>query len=190
MNGDADLAVSSELQAGERLLWTGRPRQGVHLRSQDAFLVPFSFLWGGFAVFWEFSVIKSGAPIFFQLWGIPFVLVGLYITFGRFIVDAKQRNNTVYAVTDRRILVVTGLLSRAVKSVSLRTLAEVSLSEGKAGTGTITFGAPPGIGTWLAGSSWPSAGQMGPHSFQLIPNVRVVHSIILRAQREINARPE
>ena len=33
-----------------------------------------------------------------MLWGIPFVLVGLYIVFGRFFVDAKQREKTCVAI--------------------------------------------------------------------------------------------
>jgi hypothetical protein len=106
--------IQRELNSSERLLWTGAPRQGVRLRPSDAFMIPFSLLWGGFAIFWEYTAIRQsmvhggGTPsIFMALWGIPFVLMGLYLIVGRFFADAFQRARTGYAVTDQRILVLT-----------------------------------------------------------------------------------
>jgi hypothetical protein len=50
----------------------------------------------------------------------PFVLVGIYLIFGRFLVEAKQGERTFYGVTDERVLVVAGLFGRKVQSLSLR----------------------------------------------------------------------
>ena len=88
MTNSPTSGIERELSAGERLLWSGQPRRGVRLRSSDAFTIPFSLLWCGFAIFWEASVVTKGAPFSFMLWGIPFVVVGFYIVFGRFFVDA------------------------------------------------------------------------------------------------------
>lgn len=84
MEIDAESAVRDQRGAGEHLLWSGKPKAGLRLRAGDVFMIPFSLMWGGFAVFWEWSVISSGAPFFFKLWGIPFVLVGVYMIAGRF----------------------------------------------------------------------------------------------------------
>src|SRR6266436_215662 len=113
-------AVDRQLSSGEKLLWSGQPRAGIRLRGSDAFAIPFSILWCGFAIFWEPMVVRKGAPVFMMLWGIPFVLAGLYIVFGRFIVDAMSRAKTFYGVTNERVIIISGLFSRQVKSLNLR----------------------------------------------------------------------
>ena len=92
------------LRQGEQLRWVGQPDPQVRFAAADLFLVPFSVMWGGFAVFWELGVIVSGAPIYFALFGIPFVLIGLYFIFGRFIYKMRRKLTTVYGLTDSRIL--------------------------------------------------------------------------------------
>src|SRR5260221_12805927 len=99
LNIETEGAVPGELASGEQLLWNGHPTQGAIFRPADAFMIPLSLLWGGFAFFWEYEVISTDkASWFLMLWGIPFVAVGLHFIFGRFFVDAKQRANTSYAV--------------------------------------------------------------------------------------------
>jgi hypothetical protein len=174
------------LDRGERQLWAGVPRRGLVLRASDALLIPFSVMWAGFAVFWESSVLRDGAPTFFALWDIPFVLVGLYITIGRFFMDAARRARTTYAVTSERIIIEVegvGPWRGATRSLPLRTLGEVAVRERADGSGTITFGPLPPFGASFAGSSWPGAPQVP--SFDLIPDVRRVCDIIRDAQRGI-----
>jgi hypothetical protein len=176
--------IKTQLSSGEHVLWSGQPRQGVVVRGSDAFMIPFSLLWGGFAVFWEISVTNSNAPAFFALWGIPFVLIGVYMIVGRFFVEAKQRANTFYAVTDERVLIISGILKHNVKSLNLRTLSELSLTEGKGNEGTISFGADSSFSSIFRGfSNWPGMGaQLGPR-FDLISNAKSVFETILCAQR-------
>jgi PH (Pleckstrin Homology) domain-containing protein len=144
---DAAREISGELEAGERLLWSGIPRQGFFLRRRDGLLIPFSILWCGFAINWESTTLATRAPLFFKLSGLPFVLFGLYFVLGRFFVDVRQRGRTAYGLTDRRILIVGGAFSRSVKSLQLRTVSDVTLNERKDGSGTITLGPSPGSGS-------------------------------------------
>jgi hypothetical protein len=183
MDANSSLAISKELGSGERLLWSGRPKQGVVFRGSDLFLIPFSLLWCGFAVFWEATVITGGAPLLFRLWGIPFVLVGLYMVFGRFLVEAKQRARTIYGLTDKDVVIVSGLLTRKVKRLNLRTLSDVSLEERAERRGTITFGPTPSSYAWCGGGSWPGMARTAVPSFDMIENARGVYDLILTTQR-------
>lgn len=94
------------LLAGERIVWTARPKAGIMFTALDFFVVPFSLLWGGFAFFWEALVLLQGAPWPFALYGVPFVLIGLFMIVGRFIADAWVRDRTIYAMTSRRALLL------------------------------------------------------------------------------------
>ncbi len=183
VRAEAQLELSRHLDSGESLKWSGVPKSGVLLRGSDVFLIPFSFLWGGFAVFWEFGVITSDAPFFFMLWGIPFVLVGLYITVGRFFVDARRRARSFYGVTDRRVIILSGLFSRTVNTLPLKSLSDISLKEKPDRSGTIYFGRPHPMASWVAGMQWPGMGQYQSPSFELIQNAKEVHDLVLEAQR-------
>ena len=187
-------AIRVHLSPGEQVLWSGQPRQGVMFRPADVFMVPFSLLWGGFAIFWEWSVISMpsrhgsvrSAPWFFVLWGVPFVLVGLYMIVGRFFFDARQRARTVYALTSTRVLIVGGGWSARIQSINLRTLPDLSLTEGSDGRGTITLGpAPaPNMMTMMApfGRNYPTAPQL-----DTIDNAARVYQMIRDAQERSSA---
>ncbi|HEX3601551.1 MAG TPA: PH domain-containing protein [Lacipirellulaceae bacterium] len=176
-------SIRRELDPSEQLLWFGQPAQGFILRSSDAFLVPFSIIWGGFAIFWEVSVVSEGAPLDFAIFGVPFVLMGLYIMFGRFWVDARQRANTTFGVTPERIIIISGLFSRHVKSINLDTLSDLSITEKANGVGTISFGNIP-FWAWIyGGAAWPGLGFQAVPQFELIPNARSTYEIVRAAQR-------
>jgi hypothetical protein len=140
-------------------------------------------MWCGFAIFWEWSAFTSGAPFFFRLWGVPFVLAGLYFLFGRFLWDAYLRSHTYYGVSKQRILIVTGSRGGNVKSLSLRALADVHLRQKADGGGSIQFGFAGafGVGAWFSGSGWPGVPTMP--AFELLENVKHVYDIIRQAQR-------
>jgi hypothetical protein len=174
--------IEREVNSGERLLWSGRPQQGIRLRPSDALMIPFSLLWCGFAVFWEVGVAATKAPFFFKLWGIPFVLVGLYMVFGRFFVEARMRRQTFYGVTSERIIIVTGLFSRQTKSLQLRSLSDISLSERTDGSGTVTFG-PQYLMAPRVPAGWPGAGHYAAPSFDLIDRAKEVYDLIRRTQK-------
>ena len=176
-----------ELNPGERLLWSGQPQRGVFFRTSDIFMIPFSLFWGGFAIFWMVMALTEGAPIFFTLFGLPFVLVGLYLIIFRFFFDSWSRSKTFYAVTDQRVILLSGVFNRGVTSISLRNLGEIHLEVRNDGRGTITFGQDSPFSSWgnMSGMGF-SRRYYRATCFERIENVRQVYQLIQRAQMNLD----
>jgi hypothetical protein len=183
MLNSAEAVIGQRLEPGERLVWSGMPRGGIIFRWSDVLAIPFSLLWGGFAIFWEWTAVKGHAPLFFQLWGIPFVLVGLYIIVGRFLYDAALRANTYYGITDRRAIIVKQLFGSSVQSIGLSYLTDTTLSTNSDRSGSIYFGDhEPGL--FDGANSWFVRGSQryNPPAFEAIPGVADVYAQIRSVQ--------
>lgn len=125
------------LAAGETVLWRGKPQKGHLVMAQDIFMIPFSIFWCGFALVWESLVITSNAPFFMWLWGIPFVCIGLYMVFGRFLWTAFIRKRTAYVITNRKILRARG---NRIDMLDGKNMPPVHVTAHRDGSGTIRFG--------------------------------------------------
>jgi hypothetical protein len=67
----APAEIRERLEPQERVLWWGGPKGGIRFRLIDLFLVPFSLLWGGGAIFWETMAIRQDAPLFSSFSAFP-----------------------------------------------------------------------------------------------------------------------
>jgi hypothetical protein len=146
-NQDSMAMIQPELTSGESFVWAGQPNTGVIFHREDLFLIPFSLLWGGFAIFWEAGVSgllgfgnrSGGTWSFGILWGIPFVLIGQYLIWGRFIYTAWLKRRTYYAVTHRRVIVVQNSWKRQLASAYIDTLPTLIKEGGSNGIGILRF---------------------------------------------------
>lgn len=128
-------------------------------------------------------MIAGGAPLFFALWGVPFLLVAVYIVVGRFFVDARIRANTAYGLTNRRAIIMSGFMRTSTRSLPLRTLSEISVKERDDGSGTVCLGTPHPFGPWFSNMYWPGTTRYAMPCFEMIPDAKTVHDKILAAQR-------
>ena len=174
--------LKEHLDTNEKLIWTGEPKRGIVFRKVDIFLIPFSLLWCGFAIFWFTTAIKSGAPFVFAMFGIPFVVIGLVFVFGRFIIDAKQRENTLYGLTEDRIIIKSGIFKKTIRSLNVRTLSDIEYDEKRDGSGTINIGPKNPMMMWGNGMNW-WPGMKSTPSLDLIQDVRQVYNKIIGIQK-------
>jgi len=160
LNHTSLAVIQPELLLGESVLWTGQPSPAKIFHKEDALLIPFSLLWGGFAIFWEAGVSgfwTSGSRMnepwtFGMIWGIPFVLVGQYLIWGRFIYAAWKKKRTYYAVTNRRVLAIQDGTTRRAASAYIDTLPTLTKEGTSGGIGTLRFAQADPL--WPRGRGW------------------------------------
>jgi hypothetical protein len=184
VNDPSDQRLMAEVR-DERLIWSGRPAQGLRLRRSDRVMIPFSLVWCGFALFFEYMAVffdPDGKVIWpLAIFGGFFVLIGIYLVIGRFFIDAAKRKHTLYGLTDQRALIVTGG-GKNVRSLKLSALPEITMTERPDGSGDVRLGSAVVSNEWdQATESWANERKQPP-TLEMIPNVREVYDLCLRAQ--------
>jgi Bacterial PH domain len=192
--------IDGLLSSGEKVIWTGKPpRRLLMLNAGDLFLIPFFLFWTGFACFWEAMAIggfleggMGGPGICMPLFGLPFVAIGLFMLGARFVGDALVRRSTFYALTDRRVMIVTGRNSQTLVSVPLDKIDNIGLTIHRNGTGTLNFAGGPNV-AWLRGFTYNTGntrnGQSSmPPFFDHIPDPKKVYDMVMKAQDDLTVR--
>lgn len=151
----------------ERKFWAGRPSARIIFHRRDAQLVPFSLLWGGFAIFCESlsvlgitgrldsHIVLKMPPVVMALFCFPFVLIGQYFIWGRFVYAARKKKQTYYAVTNQRVIAVQTCSKRQVATTPIGAVAALIKERRPDGFGTLRFTPAPGLfeancrGNWL-----------------------------------------
>lgn len=181
--------IQPELLPGERVLWTGRPDPSRLLNLADVGLIPFSLLWGGFALGWFVQGLtgraKADAPTIIV--GAFFALFGLYLIVGRFFVKAQRKRHTFYAVTDRRVVVLTDLWRRSVHAALIGHIPAIEKHVRADGVGSIRFGSGSRFASMYedTGLEFFGAFYGAPApSFLNIPEVNDVTNLVTRLQVE------
>lgn len=142
--------LERRLKPGERVLWTGRPPQGIALRRLDLLLIPLSVAWfaGTMSLAWQ--VFESGATIESKIMSAAFAAAGAYIVFGRFVTDAVLRKQTRYAITNHRVLVIGGFAGKNIAFFERPDPAQISVRDATGDRATVQFGEVWPLPRWHA----------------------------------------
>lgn len=179
-----DAAMRGQLAPGERLLWSAAPDPrrlkaafGIWL-----FAVPwtvFSLVWTGLAASpWLARPARTawewGFGIAFPLFGIPFIIVGLWMLY-KPIQVRRDAAATLYGLTDSRIIRVVAGNTRRTESVRLDQMGPIQCKTGCDGWGTITI---------QTGSHVDSEGDRVTDTFIVagVPDIEKLHRLIVERQ--------
>lgn len=163
----------SYLEPDEYIVWQGKPQKGNYFRPQDMFTVPFGLFFFIFACVWA-----TGAAVaspFFAIFAIPFMGVGLYLSFGMIIHRNVLLGKTYYAITNKKLIRIAG---SKIDIVYGKQINNMQITMNKDGTGNIMFLRQE---VYYRGASqqmsYPSA-IMGFHSLENIKDVIYVQQKI------------
>jgi hypothetical protein len=141
---EAQQTAQAQLEPGERLLWYGKPDPKRQMLSSLIIMV-FGIPWTAFALVWTgaASGLFIGDRFFgwqslFGLFGVPFVIVGFgmlaspYRTY-------RQAQRTVYAVTNRRAIIISGTRTRNIQSFGAADMDMIERRERASGKDDVLF---------------------------------------------------
>ncbi|HEX5322572.1 MAG TPA: hypothetical protein VFW40_02220 [Capsulimonadaceae bacterium] len=185
-SSDAENVANRELQPGETLVWVGKPIPSRVAWSGGTIpIFLFGLLWTAFFVFWTgtafswaVSPSRTTAPptaleIAFPFFGIPFLLVGLAMLSMPFWAY-RTAGQTVYAVTDKRLLIITRLRTLNVQSISPEILIGIDCRERPDGSGDLIFTSNQVTAVTPASNRR----NLPPEGFYGVPNVREVEGSV------------
>lgn len=131
-------SLDQELAQGERLVWAAQPDPAAYARG--AWIgVPFGVIFIAFSIFWMTGTTRAGAPTFFTLFGIPFVLIGLGVMTSP-LWRRRQARRVIYALTDQRALVIEHRRrGTQVRSFSSAAVPSINRFERAGGVGDLVF---------------------------------------------------
>ena len=188
---EAEKLLQSELNSGEKVIWTGQPLAKRNWW-QDLPIVLFGIPWTAGSVFWiimAFSITShsSSTPspfpfnlfsVAFPLFGVPFVLVGIWMLSTPFR-SRRNMQRTLYAITDKRGIILSPswrgaitILNIAPEDLSVRTR-----TQNPDGSGSIVF---PRLTTTRRAAGPDGGTYEVTVGFANIPNVRDVDALIER----------
>lgn len=94
-----------------------------------------------------------------------------------------MQNQTVYGITEKRIIIKSGVFKESIKSLNIKTLGGLTLDEKHDKSGTITLGSNSGFSGVFRETGWLGAnGNIAP-AIEMIDNARTVYQKIIELQK-------
>jgi len=193
---DAYRKVEDELLPGEELLWIGQPSSP--LASMRNY--PFSRLLSIFGIMIVFLLFGGMVPLVRYGTGsmmmgptsvflLPVMIMGLVFLgmLASAVAAFLRGQNTLYAITDRRIIMLSGLLSTAVTSYGPQDIERIERRTRSGGSGDLIFRYDQRLRRYNNRSYRRARYDTIPVGFFGIPNVREVEALLLETFRPDDA---
>lgn len=131
------------LAAGEAILWRGKPKKSAFIAGRSLTLMPFAVIWLVLDLGLISNVFGGGDMLWFMIPFFALHLMPVWIWLGSTLTAGKRWKNTMYYVTNRRIIIQSGFLAVNERSLFYKDMANAQLHIGLVdkifGTGSIVL---------------------------------------------------
>lgn len=124
---------TSPLVEGEKVLWDSKPKKNAYILNQILTMMPFALIWLLFDSVFIIAFLATGQLQEALFIVIPFFAIHLmpvWIWLANALTANKKWTNTVYYITDRRIIIQSGLIGIDYKTIYFKDIKDVTLNIG------------------------------------------------------------
>ena len=135
----------SFLIPGEHVLWSAKPKKNAFVANKILGMMPIALLWLAFDGFFIANMIGSdmGGMGIFMIFFFALHLMPVWIWLSNVLTANRRWKNTMYYVTDKRVLIQTGFLSADLQTIYYKDIRNIDLRIGLAdkllGVGDVHF---------------------------------------------------
>lgn len=131
------------LAAGEAILWRGKPKKSAFIAGRSLTMLPIAVIWLIIDMGFIANAFSGGEMLFFLIPFFALHLMPVWIWLGSTLTAGKRWKNTMYYVTNRRIIIQSGFLAVNENSLFYKDMGNAQLYVGLMdkffGTGTIVL---------------------------------------------------
>lgn len=124
------------LVPGEKILWEAKPKKSAFIINQCLTMMPFALIWLLFDSVFIIAFLFAGSEdmpkemLFFLIPFFALHLMPVWIWLGNVISAGKKWSNSVYYITDRRIIIQSGFIGIDFSTIYFKDIKNVTLNVG------------------------------------------------------------
>ena len=131
---DYEVEKESPLVEGESLIWSAKPKKNAFIVNKILAMMPIALIWLAIDLGIIIGFMSTGdVPNEMAFFFIPFFalhLMPVWIWLGNVLTAGKKWKNTKYYVTDKRIIIETGLIGNNYQTIYYKDIRNVTLKVG------------------------------------------------------------
>jgi len=131
---DYEVDKESPLVEGESLIWSAKPKKNAFIINKILVMMPFALIWLAIDIGFITAFLSTGESTdeigFFLIPFFALHLMPVWIWLGNVLTAGKKWKNTKYYVTDKRIIIETGLIGNNYQTIYYKDIRNVTLRVG------------------------------------------------------------